>query len=274
MPQGMRGGGLGYAGALGGLFYGALQQTLMHVMPAYDAGPWIGRYVGCGKHVLPGPFARRIGVLTFEGLRKPHLAEAVAQVSLMDGADSLQVCAQRLHDALGEHGDSVFGAFTISNDDLAVAEIEILHAKTQAIHQPKACSVEQGGHQRERRLQLREKAGNFLTSENYRQFPWPLRPGKLAEIPELDFEDLLVEEYNGIKRLILGRRSDFAFHSQMAQECVDFGGPHLIRMSLTVEENESPNPLQVGFFRPQAVVFDSKDLPHLLEKLRLRSSHS
>ena len=121
---------------------------------------------------------------------------------------------------------------------------------------------------------MREEPRYLVTSEDDGKFPRPLGPGELAEVPEFDFKDLLVEEYDGVERLILGRSSDVPFHGQMAQECVDFGGTHLIRVSLTVEENESPNPLQVGFLRPQAVVFDSKDLPHLLEKLRLRSSHS
>ena len=121
---------------------------------------------------------------------------------------------------------------------------------------------------------MREEPRDLVASEDDGKFSGPLRPGELAEVPELDFKDVLVEEYDGVERLILGRSSDVAFHGQMTQKCVDFGSTHLIRVSLTMKENESPDPLQVGFFRPQAVVFDPKDLPHLIEKLRLRSSHS
>ena len=128
----------------------------MHVMAAHVAGPWIGRNVGCGKHILPlqrpciersatvyegalrhalpAPFAWRVGVFAFEGLREPHLAEAVAQVLLMDGTNRLQVRAQRFDGALGQHRDPVFRAFAIANDNLAISEIEVLHAKAQAIH--------------------------------------------------------------------------------------------------------------------------------------------
>jgi hypothetical protein len=67
-------------------------------------------------------------------------------------------------------------------------------------------------------------------------------------LPHLPFQDLFIEEDDGVERLILCGRRDLALHRQMRQKSLDLLTPHVIRMSRVVEENKPPHPLDVGLF--------------------------
>jgi hypothetical protein len=41
---------------------------------------------------------------------------------------------------------------------------------------------------------------------------------------------------------------------------------HLARMSLVVEQNEPPNPIDIGLFGPNAKMFTPDDVPDLVEQ--------
>lgn len=185
----------------------------------------------------------------------------------MDGADRLQMRAEWLHGALGEHGNPVFVSLAVPHDDLAIAEIEVFHPKAQAIHEAESGSVEQGAHHRKGWLQIFEKPRHLVASEDDGQFPRTLGPFKLAEIPEFDFEDVFVEEYDGVERLVLRGSCHFPFHGQVAQKGVHFGGAHIPGVPLSLKEDVSADPLQIGLFGAQAVVLDPEDFSNLIEEL-------
>jgi hypothetical protein len=63
-----------------------------------------------------------------------------------------------------------------------------------------------------------------------------------------------VQKQNRAECLALRRRADLLFHGEPRQEPFDLLGAHCRRMCLAVEQDESPDPLDVGLFRAPAVV--------------------
>jgi hypothetical protein len=58
--------------------------------------------------------------------------------------------------------------------------------------------------------------------------------------------------------LVLGRSRDLLFHGEMGEEGGDFLFTHLVRMPLLMEEDKSPNPIEVSLFGADAVVLDAE----------------
>ena len=84
-------------------------------------------------------------------------------------------------------------AFAIAHHDLLIAEVEVFHPQTQAIHEPQAGAVEKRGHEPEGRFESVEQTSDFGRGEDYGQFARPFGPGELAEIPEVQLQNVLVE---------------------------------------------------------------------------------
>ncbi len=64
-----------------------------------------------------------------------------------------------------------------------------------------------------------------------------------------------LEEEDSGKRLVLGGGGDVALGRQVGEEGADFGRPHLAGMPFVVEADEAFDPVDVGFFGVQGVVF-------------------
>jgi len=47
----------------------------------------------------------------------------------------------------GQYGDSIFIAFPITHNNLAVAEIDIFDSKSQAFHQSETSAIQKTGHE-------------------------------------------------------------------------------------------------------------------------------
>jgi hypothetical protein len=61
----------------------------------------------------------------------------------------------------------------------------------------------------------------------------------------------------------------FPLYDQVRQKGTNFGCPHCGWMSLVMEEDEAFDPVHVGLFSPNAVVFEADSVPHLIEEFRL-----
>jgi hypothetical protein len=68
------------------------------------------------------------------------------------------------------------------------------------------------------------------------------------------FENRPVEEEESGEGLILGRGRDLSSNRQIRKKRVDLGFPHLDGMALAVEQDETPDPSDVGLLGPEAVV--------------------
>lgn len=76
-----------------------------------------------------------------------------------------------------------------------------------------------------------------------------------------------VKEEDGIECLILGCRRNVPRDRLMYQVRLDLRQSQVLRMSLVVEQDLAPDPTQVGFFGADTVVFETKDVPHLIQQL-------
>jgi hypothetical protein len=80
-----------------------------------------------------------------------------------------------------------------------------------------------------------------------------------------ELEYVTIEKEQGAQGLVLGRRGDLSIHGQMGEKGFDFRRAHLARMTLAVEENETSDPIDVGFFGADGVVLESDGVSYLVE---------
>src|SRR5258708_18578192 len=134
----------------------------------------------------------------------------------------------------------------------------------------KAGAVEQTRHQpsvpcetRKQALRLRggEHRGNTGRFAHSLQ---ALEPGKRQG------QNLFIEEKQRRQGLVLGRGGHPAIPGQMVEKRRDLDRPQIPRVSLSMEVDEAPDPVKIGFLRAQAVVQAANRLPNLLQQARLR----
>jgi hypothetical protein len=66
---------------------------------------------------------------------------------------------------------------------------------------------------------------------------------------------LLIEEKQRGKGLVLSGGGDMFFDGQTGQKGGNFPFAHVVRVALLMEENETPNPVDIGLLGAQAVMF-------------------
>ena len=79
-------------------------------------------------------------------------------------------------------------------------------------------------------------------------------------------EHLTIQKEQGAECLILGGGRDLVTHGQRGQECGDLGWAHVGGMPLVMEEDEPPDPVDVGFLGPPTVVPGADGLPDPVEE--------
>ena len=87
-------------------------------------------------------------------------------------------------------------------------------------------------------------------------------------------EDALIEEHQGIHRLILGRRSDVAVHGQVRQERFDlrFSGEEVRARPHAVKPDEADDPLHIGALGMNGVVVETEHVADFIEEFWLLTS--
>ena len=79
----------------------------------------------------------------------------------------------------------------------------------------------------------------------------------------------MIEEDQGIERLVLCRGSDLAVHGQMAEELEDLLSTHFRGMTLAMVEDEPANPANAGILCLRAVVLQANRFTNLIQQPRL-----
>ena len=79
---------------------------------------------------------------------------------------------------------------------------------------------------------------------------------------------MLIEEQQGGQSLVLRTRRDPPLDRQRRQERLDFGHPHLGRMSLAMKEDVATDPADIRLLGPYRVVKQPEPLPDPVEQLR------
>ena len=85
---------------------------------------------------------------------------------------------------------------------------------------------------------LRQDRPHLRFGQDRRHPRWALRALDVVELFECPPEDLVVEEHDSAKRLILSRSRYVSLDPKVGQKALDLGFAHGVRMALPMEQDE------------------------------------
>ena len=89
-------------------------------------------------------------------------------------------------------------------------------------------------------------------------------------VVQLLAEDLAIEEEQRAEGLVLRGGGDVALDGQVGEERLDLRAAHIFGVALAVEQDEAPDPIDVGLLGADGVVLDANRVAHLIEQLLFR----
>src|SRR5665647_2730538 len=119
VAESVAGGVLGYAGALHGVFDGALDGRRVDVVAALLIGATVGPATLLREDPLPAPLGRGGGVLALEGCGELDPSPAVGEVSLVDRPGVTDLVAERRLEGARERGAAVLAALAAAHGEFA-----------------------------------------------------------------------------------------------------------------------------------------------------------
>ena len=115
---------------------------------------------------------------------------------------------------------------------------------------------------------------HLLACEHHRDPPRGLGAHDVVHPRQFLAQHLLVEEEQRAQGLVLRRRGHVALDGQRAEEPGDLGGTHPGRMPLVVEQDEAPDPADVGLLGAQAAVSRAQGRAYAVEQAGRRRDRS
>jgi len=95
-------------------------------------------------------------------------------------------------------------------------------------------------------------------------------PDETVQPGNVEFQHLAIEEQQSAQRLVLGRSGHLAVNRQKAQEARDLRRAHFHRVTLAVEQDVTPDPRDVRFFGPPAVMAAAQGSAYTVEQAWFR----
>lgn len=80
---------------------------------------------------------------------------------------------------------------------------------------------------------------------------------EIFQLWERLFEDVTIEENQGLQCDILRRSRYLSLHGEMDQKGADFWSAHVRRVALVMEEDKALGPLHIRLFRSDTQVFEA-----------------
>ena len=231
--------------------------AILHVMATHHPRARIDRQAGRREDVLPHPFPTRGRILAIQRIAQIYLAMAGGQVLAVEFANPLEMLAQGRRHARRQHRHAILEALAVAHQDFAAFEPHVLHPQPQAFHDAQAGAIEQPRNQAVAALQPRQHGHDLGGGQHHRQ---PLgRFGRLdiVEPGQFDVQHLAIQEQQGALGLVLGRSRYPPGHRQMGQKLLHLLRAHVFRMALAKIPDKSLNPIQIGLFRPNAVMLEA-----------------
>lgn len=227
---------------------------------------WVVGELGGGEEVLPGQFFGGVGVFLGQGVGQVNFAEALGEVFLVNDADGFDLQAQGVAQAFGKGGNAVVLAFSITDDDLVVAEVDVFDAQAQAFHQAQARAIEQLGHEPGNAVHAVEDGAGFLGGEDGGQGFGFFGAKDVGGDFDGGFENVAVEKEDSAEGLVLGGGGDVLFDGEVGEELLDFLESHISGVAFVVKEDVAFYPFAVGLFGAVGVVFDADGFGDLVEE--------
>lgn len=82
----------------------------------------------------------------------------------------------------------------------------------------------------------------------------------------IGFENVFVEENNGVECLVLGGGGHFQIDSEVGQKCVNFQCAHFLGVAFVMEADEPTEPLDIGALGAEAVMEQANAIPDLVKE--------
>ena len=221
---------------------------------------------GGGKDILPVNFPGGVGVFSFEGVGEGRFAEAFLHVPLVNGFCDPYLFLKVVAQGVGEHDSPVFFALSVADEDLAVAEVQILDAQAQAFGEAQSTSIEQFGHQLGYAAHFVDDGHGFLVGQYGGQMVGTGGPEKVGGERQVHLKDVFVQEGYGAERLVLGGGRYTALGGEIGYVRLDFRRAHFFGVAFVVEEDEAFDPVHVGLLGAIGVVLGADGFAHLVEE--------
>ena len=266
MAKGVWGYGFVYSDNTGGLANCFLQNAFVEMVTPDFFGLGVNRARDGREKVLPEPFFGGVGVFSGEGVGQVDFAVAGFEVLLMNVSNGFEVRLQMRDQRIGEHGEAVFFAFAVADDDLVVTEVNILDAQTQTFHEAQAAAVEYLGHKLGNAGHFVDDGHGFLVGEDDGQGFGFLGADDVGGEGKVYFEDVAIEEDDGAECLILGGGGKLFLGGEVGDEGLDFFCAHIFGMAFVVEEDIAFDPIHICFFGAGGVVFGADGIADLFEE--------
>jgi hypothetical protein len=164
---------------------------------------------------------------------------------------------------------AILVALTRSNDNLTPGEINVLDPEAATLHQSQASTIKQHCHQPWSTAQISENGPHFVSCQDDRQSSGPFGTNDALYQTYPCFQNFLIQEQEGVQRLILSRGAYMRVGCQARKELTNLGFGHLRGVVLVVKDNKPFDPPDICFLRPGAIVPRTNGLPYPIEQSRL-----
>jgi len=169
VAEGVATGAFGHAGGEDGVADGALDDAVVHVVAALGVGAGVGPAVLLGEYPLPGPFAGGVGVFPLDSGGEEHASPAFGKVLVVDFTDLGEMFFKTVFQGGGEHGDAVFGSFTVVNDDFIAGQVDVLDPQAEAFLKSHSGAVQEFCYQQWGSVQFVLNRAYLFLGEDHRE---------------------------------------------------------------------------------------------------------
>ena len=154
----------------------------------------------------------------------------------------------------------------MTHDDRLVGKVDVFDAELQGLVDSHARAVEQASEQPMLALQPGHDGCDILQTQHHRQANLNVRTSDVLQPRQIETQDLVVEEQQGAKSLLVRGRGDLTRVGQPGKKRLDLLRPELARVAQFVKSDEQANPVDIDVFGPRAVLQISNALSDLVEQ--------
>jgi len=219
---------------------GLVDDAGVNVMATGDVGTWVNGEIPGRKDILPAPFLGGTGVFPSQSMREVHLAMPLSRILLMQRLDPGEMVLEQRRKGDGKGGEPVFVPLARTDGQLLHLIVDVLDPEPDRFHDAQPAPVEELGDHLSGSVHERDHGGDFFACHDNGDVDLLVCTDGIDAARQSMVEDALVEEHQGVHRLVLGRGGDVSVHGQVGQERLDFrfGGEEVLTRPHAVETDE------------------------------------
>lgn len=166
----------------------------------------------------------------------------------------------------GQERGAILAAFSGADVQHSTRKVDVLDPQRHAFVDAQARAIHQLRHQPDHTRHLLQDGFHFLAREDHRYQVTPLNPLEPGHLAQGLVQHGIVEKDQGVEGLGLRGRGKVSLTRQMVQEGFHLRPGHGVRVALSVEKDELPDPETIAVFSAGAEVPAAADDGHLVEQ--------